>query len=343
MFPTKSLDDEDHRVEHMLRHARVVDGYYGKDDIAGGFGWCMADYNTHKDFGSGDRICYHGVLDMFRNHKIAAAVYASQQDVKSAEDVVLEVSSAMDIGEHPACLMKDVYAITNADSVRIYKNDQFVSEYNSKNSPYAHMPHGPILIDDFVGDLMEKNEGFSHKKAEDVKKVLRAVNKHGLAHLPPQIMMLAAKCMVRHGMKMGDAVELYNKYMSNWGGTVTTYRFEALVKGKPVKMVERRPVSQVKLDVTPSHTALVEGTTYDVAAIRIRALSQDGAVLPYYQEPLRLSVAGPIAIIGPDIITPRGGMCGTYVKTTGEEGDAALTIGRRGAEPQVIRFRVTKQ
>jgi len=343
MFPTKSLDDEDHRVEHMLRHARVVDGYYGKDDIAGGFGWCMADYNTHKDFGSGDRICYHGVLDMFRNHKMAAAVYASQRDVKSAEDVVLEVSSAMDIGEHPACLMKDVYAITNADSVRIYKNDQFVSEYSNKNSPFAHMPHGPILIDDFVGDLMEKNEGFSHKKAEDVKKVLRAVNKHGLAHLPPHIMMLAAKCMVRHGMKMGDAVELYNKYMSNWGGTVTTYRFEALVKGKPVKTVERRPVSQVKLDVTPSHTALVEGTTYDVAAIRIRALSQDGAVLPYYQEPLCLSVTGPIAIIGPDIITPRGGMCGTYVKTTGEEGDAALTIERRGAEPQVIRFRVTKQ
>ena len=26
----------------------------------------MSDYNTHKDFGSGDRICYHGVTDLFR-------------------------------------------------------------------------------------------------------------------------------------------------------------------------------------------------------------------------------------------------------------------------------------
>lgn len=342
MFPTKSFDSEDHRVEHMLRHARVVNGCYGKQDIAGGFGWCMADYNTHKDFGSGDRICYHGVLDMFRNHKMAAAVYASQRDVKSAEDVVLEVSSAMDIGEHPACLMKDVYAITNADSVRIYKNNQFVGEYDGKDSPFVHMPHGPVLIDDFVGDLMERNEGFSHRKAENIKKILRAVNKYGLAHLPPHILMLAAKCMVQYGMKMNDAVELYNKYMSNWGGTVTTYRFEALVRGKVVRKIERRPVSQVKLDVTPSHTALVEGATYDVAAIRIRAISQDGAVLPYDQEPLRLSVTGPIALIGPDIVPLRGGMGGTYVKTTGEEGDAALTIERRGAAPQVICFRVTK-
>ena len=23
----------------------------------------MFDYQTHKDFGSGDRICYHGVLE----------------------------------------------------------------------------------------------------------------------------------------------------------------------------------------------------------------------------------------------------------------------------------------
>ena len=341
MFPTKSFDDEDHRVEHMLRHARVVNGYYGESNIAGGFGWCMADYNTHKDFGSGDRICYHGVLDMFRNHKLAAAVYASQKDAKNGEDVVLEISSAMDIGEHPACLMKDVYAITNADSVRMYKNDQFIGEYSCRNSPFANLPHGPVLIDDFIGDLMEKNEGFSHGKAEDIKKILLAANKYGLSHLPTHIMLLAAKCVLLRGMKMTDAVGLYNKYMGHWGGTVTTYRFEAVVDGKVVKTVEKRPVKQVKLDVQVSHTDLVEGDTYDVAAVRLRALSQDGAVLPYYQEPLSLSVSGPIALIGPDVVSPRGGMCGTFVKTTGETGEAALTIVRAGAEPVVVRFNVT--
>ncbi len=66
--------------------------------MAGALGWCMADYNTHKEFGSGDRICYHGVLDMFRNPKLSAAVYASQKTPRSPSDIVLEVSSSESIG-----------------------------------------------------------------------------------------------------------------------------------------------------------------------------------------------------------------------------------------------------
>ncbi len=42
------------------------------ENISGCIGWCMADYNTHKDFGSGDRICHHGVTDIFREPKFAA-------------------------------------------------------------------------------------------------------------------------------------------------------------------------------------------------------------------------------------------------------------------------------
>ena len=99
MFPTKAFDSELHRQEHALRHCNVLDSVMANDDIAGSFGWCMFDYNTHKDFGSGDRVCYHGVTDMFRNPKMAAAVYASQ--CREGEPV-LEVSSSMDIGEHPA-------------------------------------------------------------------------------------------------------------------------------------------------------------------------------------------------------------------------------------------------
>ena len=59
--------------------------WHGEADIAGSFGWCMFDSDiTHKDFGSGDRICYHGVMDMFRNPKLAAAVEAQQSAGKGA-------------------------------------------------------------------------------------------------------------------------------------------------------------------------------------------------------------------------------------------------------------------
>lgn len=337
MFPTKAFDCEDHRVEHMLRHARVVDAYYAQEGIAGGFGWCMFDYNTHKDFGSGDRICYHGVMDMFRNPKLAAHLYASQDD--PGDDVVLEVSSSMDIGEHPACLMKDVYVLTNADQVKFYKNGQYIRAFDKKDSPFKHLPNGPILIDDFIGDLIEKGEGFSKKKAADIKKVLMAANKYGLAHLPVPILVLAAKCILFYGMSMGSAVQLYNKYVGNWGGEVTTYRFEAIKDGRVVKTVERTPVKEVYLAVEASHTHLQEKDSYDVAAVRIRAVSETGMQLPFYQGPLKLEVTGDLELIGPDVISLAGGMGGTYVKTVhGNAGEGTLKITGQQTEPVEIRF-----
>ena len=153
-------------------------------------------------------------------------------------------------------------------------------------------------------------------------------------------MLLAAKCVLLRGMKMTDAVALYGKYLGNWGGTVTTYRFEAVADGAVAKTVERRPVTEVKLALDVSHTNLTEGDTYDVAAVRIRTVSQDGAVLPLCQEPVKLRVSGPIELIGPDCISPRGGMGGTYVKTTGDAGDAVLTVEMRGAEPVEVHFHV---
>ena len=125
MFPTKAFDDELHRQEHALRHCNVLDTVMSYDDIAGSFGWCMFDYNTHKDFGSGDRICYHGVTDIFRNMKLAAYSYATQnRDLEP----ILEVSSSMDIGEHPAGNRGAIYIFTNCDSVRMYKNDELIGE-----------------------------------------------------------------------------------------------------------------------------------------------------------------------------------------------------------------------
>ncbi len=336
MFPTKSFDSEDHRTEHLMRHAKVIDACYGQNDIAGIFAWCMADYNTHKDFGSGDRICYHGVTDMFRNPKLAAAIYSSQ----SEEKPFLEISSAMDIGEHPACLMKDVYAITNANSVRVYKNEKYVGEFDRKNSQYPNLPYAPILIDDFVGELMEKGEGFSHKKAENIKKILLAVNKYGMANLPLDIKLLAARCMLTYRMSIGDAVVLYNKYIGNWGGTATTYRFEAMKNGQVVAVSEKSTMKEVHIETAVSHTVLTEENTYDVASVRIQAVSEKGNKLPFYQEPLLLETEGVIELIGPSLISLKGGMGGTYVKTTGKTGEGILRIKGNNLKTTEIHFQV---
>ncbi|MBO4881235.1 MAG: glycoside hydrolase family 2 protein [Firmicutes bacterium] len=336
MYPTKSYDDEEQRTSHMLRHAKVLNDIAAETDIAGSFGWCFADYNTHMDFGSGDRICYHGVTDMFRNAKPAAAVYAVR-----GENTVLEVSSSMDIGEHPASNRGSVWIVSNADSVRMIKNGRLLKEYFPKDSPYKHLAHGPVEVDDFIGKALEESEGFPPKKAEAAKKVLNYAALHGQDHLPPAILAQAAKCIALYGMKPDDAVTLYQKYIGDWGGAATEYRFEAVKDGQVVKSVTKTPAKKVVLDVRVSSTELIERATYDVSAVRIRAVDEHDNVLPFFNEPLFFETDGPIGIIGPSVISLKGGMGGTYVKTLpGSSREASLTIRSLQAEPVTVRFTV---
>lgn len=336
MYPTKSFDWEEHRVEHALRHVRVLDAVAGETDIAGSFGWCMFDYNTHKDFGSGDRICYHGVMDMFRNPKLASIIYECQQE----EHPVLELSSTMDIGEHPGCNRGETYIFTNADSVRMYKNKRFIKEYRREESPYKNLKHGPIVVDDFIGNAIAENEKFSPAQEQAIKSALNATARYGLSNLPKSVYLTAIKMMLVYHMKPEEAVVLYNRYIGDWGGESTTYRFEAIKDGNVVKTITKEPMKTVHLVASTDHTELVENSTYDVAAIRIMAQDENGNLLNFFNEPVWFSVDGPVELIGPDVVALQGGMGGTYLKTTGECGNAVLRIHNAQTEPIEIEFTV---
>lgn len=322
MFPTKAFDDERHRLDHALRHAKVLDAMYADDDISGIFPWCMFDYNTHQDFGSGDGICYHGVMDMFRNPKLASAVYASQSEDKPC----CVVSSSMDIGEHPAGDIGRVYVFTNADCVRLYKDGVFVREFAPSREEYPALPHPPVIIDDFIGELLITQEGFDEKTAAAVKECLLAVAKFGPSSLPPKILAKFARLMLLKGFKFSDGVELYGKYIGNWGGEATKWRFDAVKGGKLICSVTRSPGQRVHFEVSTSKTKLCEGDTYDAAAVRIRAVDEHGNLAPYWQEPVILKCSGPIMLIGPEIISLKGGSGGCYVKTCGSSGSAELCV-----------------
>ena len=336
MYPTKPFDWEEHRLQHALRHARVINDVGRQEDIAGSFGWCMFDYNTHKDFGSGDRICYHGVTDMFRNLKLAASVYASQQE----DTTVLEISSSMDIGEHPATNLGPVYIFSNADSVKMYKNGHFIKEYKPEDSKYDGIPHGPILIDDFVGRMLETEEGFSPKQSELIAGAMNYIAIHGYQTFPPHIIWKMVKAVVQYKMKPMDMVNLYTKYVGNWGETATVYRFEAIKDGKVVKTVVKQPMKNLQLETKVSHTTLREGNTYDMAAIRIRAVDENGNIMPYFQEPICIEVEGPVEIIGGNVISLKGGMGGLYVKTTGTRGKAKVRLVNPQVETIEIDFEI---
>ena len=322
MFPTKSFDCEEHRLEHALRHARVINDVAANPDICGSFSWCFFDYNTHKDFGSGDRICYHGVTDMFRNSKIAAAVYMSQGDYNN----VLEVSSSFEIGEHPACVRGAVWIFTNADSVRMYKNDRFIKEYLPHNKHFPHMVNSPILVDDYIGDALVTEEKFSKRKAKWLSEALNYIGMNGYGNYTPAFIWRALKCIVGCGLSIARITDLYTKYVGDWGGKSTVYRLEAIKNGKVVKTIIKTPMSKMHVEVDCSSTILSEKNSYDVAAIRVRAVDENKNVLPLCNEPLKIQVNGPLQNIGPDVTAFRGGSAGFYLKTTGKKGTAKVTI-----------------
>ena len=337
MFPTKAFDSEGHRQEQALRHATVVDAALGEEDIAGVFGWCMFDYNTHKDFGSGDRICYHGVMDMFRNPKLAAAVYSSQQE----ETPVLEISSGMNMGERPEGSPGKIYLFTNADEVRFYKNDRLVKAFKPEGQQWKNLKHPPILIDDYVSDEMGEKEGFAPDQEKDVRTLINRSALYGLNKMPIPIMLKAAKLMLKYHMTFEDAYRLYGAYIGNWGKAAMVYRFEAVKDGKIVKTVERSVSRELHLEARPDHTDLKEGATYDVCSIRLSIHDQNGQTLPFYQGSVAVETDGPIEIYGGSrLVTLRGGAGGLYIRTTGMPGEASVTLKGEQTEPVTIRFTV---
>jgi beta-galactosidase len=311
--------------------------YQGKG-ISGCFGWCMFDYNTHREFGSGDRMCYHGVMDQYRNPKLAAAVYASQQEAQP----VCVISSSMDIGEHPGGKLATVYAFTNGDEVRLYKNDQFVRTFYPDTHRFPGMPHPPVVIDDYIGELLETQEGLSHKASEDVKVLLQGISEYGLNNLPPKFLLKMAKLLTLHHLTVEDGYRFFNQYASGWGSGSSGYRFEAWKDGKVMATVSKAPVEQLHLHLAPSGVHLVEGDTYDMALVRISVLDQNENPLPYYQEAVTLTVAGAIELVGPNAISLPGGSSGCYVRTLGQAGEGSLTVSAPHCSPVTLRFTVTK-
>ncbi len=336
MFPTKAFDWEEKRVEHALRHATVLDAIAENDDIAGGFGWCMFDYNTHKDFGSGDRICYHGVMDMFRNPKLASIIYAMQQD----EEMVLELSSSMDIGEHPGCNRGLTYILTNADAVRMYKNGTFIKEYKPSDSPFKHLKHGPIVIDDFIGDEIAKHEKFKKHQAEVVKNCLNETALYGYRPTK-KVIWNALQAILLYHMSFGDAYSLFGKYIGDWGGTSTEYRFEAIKDGQVVKTMVKCPMTKTKLVALPNTSELKETSSYDVMEVRLYMKDENENLLSFYNDSVVVSTEGPIELIGPSVVGLQGGMAGIYVKTIGECGKASITVTSTSGEKVDLAFEVT--
>jgi len=143
-FPTKTIDNTERLTEHMMRHARIHNQLASNPQYAGGIGWCAFDYNTHSNFGSGDRICYHGVTDIFREPKPAAGFYKSQCD--PSEEVVLEPAFHWARGDESIGFTKAVFC-SNCEHLKVYINDKLIAEADPDRQQFEHLRYAPFVVD----------------------------------------------------------------------------------------------------------------------------------------------------------------------------------------------------
>ena len=142
MYPTKRNDNVERLGEHTHRHARVHNQLASDDKYAGGLGWCAFDYNTHDYFGSGDRICYHGVSDIFRIPKPAAGFYKSQCD--PSEEIVLEPAFDWARGDENQTFT-DALVCSNCEKLKFYIGDRFIAEVEPDRKTYDHLKYAPFV------------------------------------------------------------------------------------------------------------------------------------------------------------------------------------------------------
>ena len=142
MYPTKRNDNVERVTEHAMRHARVHNQLASEKGYAGGLGWCAFDYNTHANFCSTDRICYHGVADIFRIPKPAGGFYKSQCDPK--EEIVLEPAFDWSRGDRNETFTIAMVS-SNCDNLKLYIADRQIADLKPDRENFPHLKYPPFV------------------------------------------------------------------------------------------------------------------------------------------------------------------------------------------------------
>jgi beta-galactosidase len=326
MFPTKRWDQEERLAEHARRHARVLNAAMGDSGISGAIGWCAFDYNTHKDFGSGDRICYHGVADMFRSPKYAAFFYASQKP--PCEGIVLELASRFAKGERSGATMLPVDVYTNCDAVDLYRSGDLVKRFFPNKTAYPYLEHPPVLIDDLIGHRLDP-EGFLPADAKRFLRLAAKTMSNGISSFGIADKLNFAFLMLRRGLSFQRAQDLVIKYGLAWGRADDSLELVGILNEKPV--VSRRfgpdaHANNLELDAAPRLLTIKKGGEWESSRIVLRLVDQYGNTCPFAFEPFHIELKGPGRLIGP---ADRSLLCGEavfWIASSGKTGRIEITI-----------------
>jgi len=147
MYPTKSYDSVERLIRHAVNHAKIQNCQYGIHNLAGASGWCAFDYNTHVYFGSGDRICYHGVCDIFRLPKFAAYFYKSQMDPEIEKVIFIARYFTPSFNEYYG---DEIIIFSNCDEIDLYVGGKYINSAKPDRINYSNLPHPPFIFKNYM-------------------------------------------------------------------------------------------------------------------------------------------------------------------------------------------------
>ncbi len=333
MDPYKATADLDRKIEVARRHMKVLDDSFKYDKVSGAIGWCFVDYHTHIDFGSGDHICAHGVMDMYRNPKFSSYVYQSQREDKP----ILEVLSNIKPGDVAEAVYGDIYVATNCDYVSLYKNDEYVGDFYPNKKEYKYVKHPLILIDDIVGKTF-KEERFQEKHWARMGKTFSYYAIHGFNKMKLKDSLFLGRMMLKYKMKYDDLVYYWNKHVASWGGIAKKWTFKGYKDNKEVVVKEICPSKVFDLKVETNRTTLESRDTYDVARVKVSHVDEYDSLMYYSQRIINIKTEGAIELIGDENQTLLGGQLSIYVRSK-EKGQGKLTLKMDNIE-KAIEFEV---
>lgn len=329
MYPTKRFDQEARLTEHALRHLRVINESLGREDLAGGISWCAFDYNTHGSFGSGDKICYHGVFDMFRNPKYAAFAYASQKEPE--KEPVLEPVTLVSRGERDGGGTVPFYVLTNCDYVRVYKNGKKVSDFYPCKEEFPYLKHPPVMI----FHLMEEEllADFSEEDRRGLTAFLeKKVAEGTLTAMQQEDFVFLSGLASRYNREVSGLIGMVIKSAGGWGETENNLVLEGWLGDH---IVCRREVGESRYAAGITARAddsvlYADGDTYDATRITVKAVDNMGNLLPFTQECVEIQLEGPARLLGPARFPLTGGVSSFWIRTVGKTG--TVRIGVMGVE-----------
>ncbi len=325
MYPTKSFDQECKKVEHAYRHLRVINESFGLDEISGAIGWCAFDYNTHSSFGSGDKICYHGVSDMFRNPKYAAYSYASQKKVE--DGVVLEPITLGAKGERDGGAILPFTVLTNCDYIKIFKDGIYIDTYYPNKEKFPNLPHPPIEVSHILS--MDSEIPLTEEAKKEIKDfVLNKLKDSNLTNLAEEDFKYIEEFSERVNIPVFKIMSLVYKLAGGWGDKENSLIIKGFIDNKEVASKEIGELrSMNKLEVTPDDLELsLDKISYDATRIVVKLLDNLGEVLFLNNDFIEVEIDGPLSIMGPSKFGISGGAVAFWVRTQGKKGLCKIKV-----------------